>query len=254
MDTDLRNLRHGGRPNPSFPSNPRHFLLIPLHPLPPLLQPNLLLLRITRTPCRSRPLRGRIHRLRHGHLRRLPLLCRRQHVLLLRRSPLGHGPAHGQRGQRLVNSEVRPRRRLRPRHPPQRRRHAAEKGGKLGARRGAGPPEDHGFHTPHRRDRGGAGVRDVPRRRRASAAVLRQLLRRGGVGSVRAQGGEGVRATDCRCRRGEDEGVGGGGEGVEARWGRSGVGPGTRAGVRAETPGIENGGHQGLRARYRLHG
>ena len=124
-----------------------------------LLQPNLLLLWITRTPYRSRLLRDRIHQLRHDHLYCLPLLCRRQHVLLLRRSPLGHGPGHGQRSQQLVNSGVRPRCRLRPWHPPQCRRHVAEKGGKLGTRRGPEPSEDHGFHAPHRWDRGGAGVR-----------------------------------------------------------------------------------------------
>lgn len=254
MDTDLRNLWHGGRPNPGFPSDPCSFLLVSLCSLSPLLRPSLLLLRVTRAPCRRSPVRRRVHRGGHSYIRRMPLLRCGQHVLLLRGPPLGHGAAHGGRRQRLVVGEVRPGRGVRPRHPPQRRGHAAEEGGELGARRGAGPEKDDGVDAAHGGDRGGARVRDVPGGGRAAAAVLGQLLRRGDVGGVCAQGGEGVGPTDCGGGGGENEGAGGGGEGAEARWDGGGVGPGPRAGVRPETAGIENGGHQGVGAGHRLHG
>ncbi|GLT77014.1 hypothetical protein SLA2020_486400 [Shorea laevis] len=57
--------------------------------------------------------------------------CRRELLLLRRATPPRHGPPHAVRRRRLVHGEARPRPRLRPGNPPQRRGDPAEEGGQL---------------------------------------------------------------------------------------------------------------------------
>lgn len=78
--------------------------------------------------------------------------------------------------------------------------------------------------------------------RSEDAAVQRQVLRRGGIGGVRAQGGEGVRAEVGGGGGGEDEGAGRSGEGAEGGRRGGGVGPCACGGVRAEIERVEDGG------------
>lgn len=87
-----------------------------------------------------------------------------------------------------------------------------------------------------------------------NAAVQRQLLRRGGVGAVRAHGGEGVRDEVSGGGGGANESAGGGGAGDEARRRRGGVGPSARGGVRPAIERAEDGGHQSVGAGDGVHG
>ena len=186
----------------------------------------------------------------------MPLLRGGELLLLVGAAALRHGAAHRLRRARLVVGEAGAGPRLlRPRHPPERGGDAAQEGRELRPRRRPGPLEAHDAVDAARGEDGRRRrVRDVPRGRRAAAAVSGQLLRRGGVRRVRAHRREGVRRADGGGGGREDARGGGAGEGDEARRSSSGVGPTARSGVRASVTGIEDGRCESLRACNRLHG
>jgi len=103
----------------------------------------------------------------------VPLLCGGELFLLVRAAALRHGAAHRLRRARLVLSEARAGPRLlRPWHPPERGGDADEEGRELRPRRRPGPVEAHDdVDAPRGEDGRCRRVRDVPRGRRAAAAV-----------------------------------------------------------------------------------
>eukprot|EP00268_Persea_americana_P033548 TRINITY_DN33204_c0_g1_i1.p2 TRINITY_DN33204_c0_g1~~TRINITY_DN33204_c0_g1_i1.p2 ORF type:complete len:248 (+),score=27.63 TRINITY_DN33204_c0_g1_i1:758-1501(+) len=242
-------------PLPAFPCC---CLLVSIGFTPPLLYSFLCstpLLHLPFSSCSVLALHRRISRLAHGDLRRLPLLRLRQHLPLRRLPPLGHGAADARLRHRLVHRPHRPRRRLRPRHPPQLRRADAQEAGELRpSRRPGSAEEDDPRHLEDGWDRRGSGVCNVSGGRSETAAVFGQLLRRGGVGGLSAYSGEGVRSPVGGSGGGEGEGVGGGGEGVEAGWGGGGLGPGVRAGVCGEAERAEDGGDTRVGTGYGVYG
>lgn len=132
------------------------------------------------------------------------------------------------------------------RYPPKRCRFTAKETRIIGPGSRVGREAVHNAtNVTDRGPRGGPRIRHVSWGRRKEATISRRLLRRGGFGGSDTSG---------RVKRREGKGGGRDGSGFKARWGRSSVGPTTRAWIREEIARFTDGWNSGIGTRHCIYG